>query len=123
MEPQFHTQEVTLVDGKTVVKIVGVGNIVVKIGNNTIRVNNALHVPKLPTPLWSVKQHCATPGHYFHVANGKATLTFPTFINTIKIGSEMTVNTSTPTNHEIKALYVQNTFNEINLPDLIERKN
>ena len=80
---------VTLADGTTTSKIEGMGTIQFSINHNTVTLHNVLLVPTLSHSLFSVKQHCHSPGNYFHSESGTATLAFPTFIHSVPIEDDI----------------------------------
>jgi len=91
---------VTFADGKTQAKIQGIGSILIKIKNHTILINRVLYVPTISDNLFSVKQHCETPGTYVHVQGDKATIAFPTFVHDIPVKSEIFLHVNLPTTTE-----------------------
>ncbi len=57
------TGHVRLGDGKTIIKISGVGTVECCIGDNILSINSVHYIPELSESIYSLFQHIQSPGH------------------------------------------------------------
>ena len=72
------SHQVLLGDDKTYLNVKGYGIISIQVRKLTINLQ-CLYVPKLGTSLFSITQHIAYKGSYFHAEHNNNVLCFPTF--------------------------------------------
>jgi hypothetical protein len=95
-DPDQH--RVIMGDDKTTIPIAGHGYMYIVLHGKHLRVHG-YYVPGMgPTALFSVKQHMANQGCYFHAAAGNCELAFPTFTCSPRIAQEIEVIVHTPQN-------------------------
>ena len=66
----------TLEDGKSTTKMLGIGTIKFTVGMYKIHLHNVLYVPSLDGSLFSIKQHMKYVGYFEHSENNTCTITF-----------------------------------------------
>jgi len=66
----------------------GRGTIRIQLGGKTVIITNALHVPNLRCPLYSIRCHSRIKGCAFHADNQGVLLVFPTFTLPVDISSD-----------------------------------
>ena len=81
------TGHVILGDGKTSIKILGVGTVKCCIGDNILSINNVCYVPELSESIYSLFQHIQLPGHGIKSSfEDGLFIVFPTFQTRAIIG-------------------------------------
>lgn len=90
--------------------VLGRGSAIISLNGQRILVRNALHVPGLVVPLYSLRAHCLQPGCGFIGAEGVGILVyFPSFVLTVDTSRDChlgfeSLGGSVPIDHRVSPL-------------------
>jgi len=95
------TGNVILGDGQTTLKIVGIGTIQLKIGDQVIEIQDVRYVPDLSESIYSLFLHVRTPHHGLHSSfETGLSINFPNFQTKAIIGSDDIYLDAVPANFD-----------------------